>query len=98
FQAEDGIRDFHVTGVQTCALPIWSRTPTRQPGPTVWAEVEGRVRMTRWERRAALLVGVLGLGVAAVGCGAPERQAGTMLGPEGTVEADTESGPAATTP
>src|SRR5690606_39434997 len=26
FQAEDGIRDFHVTGVQTCALPI-SREP-----------------------------------------------------------------------
>src|SRR5690606_28269855 len=25
FQAEDGIRDFHVTGVQTCALPISSR-------------------------------------------------------------------------
>src|SRR5690606_39492415 len=24
FQAEDGIRDFHVTGVQTCALPIWA--------------------------------------------------------------------------
>src|SRR5207302_4124585 len=24
---EDGIRDFHVTGVQTCALPIW---PSRQ--------------------------------------------------------------------
>src|SRR5690606_39744071 len=23
FQAEDGIRVFHVTGVQTCALPIW---------------------------------------------------------------------------
>src|SRR5690606_6249270 len=23
--AEDGIRDFHVTGVQTCALPIWAR-------------------------------------------------------------------------
>src|SRR5690606_39616122 len=27
FQAEDGIRDFHVTGVQTCALPI-SETDT----------------------------------------------------------------------
>src|SRR5690606_39311386 len=26
FQAEDGIRDFHVTGVQTCALPILART------------------------------------------------------------------------
>src|SRR5207253_8412008 len=23
FEAEDGIRDGHVTGVQTCALPIW---------------------------------------------------------------------------
>src|SRR5690606_40047157 len=26
FQAEDGIRDFHVTGVQTCALPISEET------------------------------------------------------------------------
>src|SRR5690606_30903459 len=26
FQAEDGIRDFHVTGDQTCALPISSST------------------------------------------------------------------------
>src|SRR2546430_10787061 len=24
FQAEDGIRDLTVTGVQTCALPIWA--------------------------------------------------------------------------
>src|SRR5438876_10060497 len=28
FQAEDGIRDGRVTGVQTCALPIWEF-----PGP-----------------------------------------------------------------
>src|SRR5690606_40015789 len=28
--AEDGIRDFHVTGVQTCALPISIR-PIRAP-------------------------------------------------------------------
>src|ERR1022692_1276402 len=27
FQAEDGIRDYKVTGVQTCALPIWDRPP-----------------------------------------------------------------------
>src|SRR5437870_6585457 len=26
FQAEDGIRDGHVTGVQTCALPIYRLT------------------------------------------------------------------------
>src|SRR5258707_4836362 len=25
FQAEDGIRDIGVTGVQTCALPIWQQ-------------------------------------------------------------------------
>ena len=29
FQAEDGIRDHCVTGVQTCALPIWEGNPTR---------------------------------------------------------------------
>src|SRR5690606_40519974 len=29
FQAEDGILDFHVTGVQTCALPICSRRSSR---------------------------------------------------------------------
>src|SRR5690606_40872626 len=28
FQAEAGIRDFHVTGVQTCALPISSTSYT----------------------------------------------------------------------
>src|SRR5256714_3187041 len=41
FQAEDGIRDKLVTGVQTCALPIWARgrpprgrrrPPGRRPG------------------------------------------------------------------
>src|SRR5687767_15585941 len=33
FQAEDGIRDKLVTGVQTCALPISSYQP--EPGPKV---------------------------------------------------------------
>src|SRR5439155_3680663 len=28
FQAEDGIRDGHVTGVQTCALPISGKSTT----------------------------------------------------------------------
>src|ERR1022692_1663876 len=31
FQAEDGIRDYKVTGVQTCALPIY------WPGGSTWA-------------------------------------------------------------
>src|SRR5690606_40470689 len=34
FQAEDGIRDFHVTGVQTCALPIYGEhDQTREDPP-----------------------------------------------------------------
>src|SRR5256885_7840183 len=34
FQAEDGIRDYKVTGVQTCALPI-SYAPTATARPSV---------------------------------------------------------------
>src|SRR5690606_39826219 len=32
FQAEDGTRDFHVTGVQTCALPIYDAEADRYVG------------------------------------------------------------------
>src|SRR6266403_5647376 len=54
FQAEDGIRDLYVTGVQTCALPIFSCTPQSElsravdiaieplPGPEI---VAGSTRM-----------------------------------------------------
>src|SRR5437762_10823343 len=31
FQAEDGIRDTSVTGVQTCALPIYRRSTISHP-------------------------------------------------------------------
>src|SRR5256885_13611699 len=30
FQAEDGIRDYKVTGVQTCALPIFAARASRR--------------------------------------------------------------------
>src|SRR5256885_12135696 len=37
FQAEDGIRDYKVTGVQTCALPISNPTlSARQPWAIHW--------------------------------------------------------------
>src|SRR6185369_1282212 len=42
FQAEDGIRDSSVTGVQTCALPIWGRLLL--PAGDVLVEL-GRVRL-----------------------------------------------------
>src|SRR2546430_9613300 len=43
FQAEDGIRDLTVTGVQTCALPIFpcARCPCRGPWESTPAEAAG---------------------------------------------------------
>src|SRR5699024_7711617 len=38
FQAEDGIRDRNVTGVQTCALPIFADPDTLEQTPTPSAE------------------------------------------------------------
>src|SRR5699024_3160911 len=45
FQAEDGIRDRNVTGVQTCALPIWvsGRFPGARSVDELWGVLsEGR--------------------------------------------------------
>src|SRR2546429_7355253 len=39
FQAEDGIRDVAVTGVQTCALPICDHILNSRSGPSVSCEV-----------------------------------------------------------
>src|SRR5437773_9876862 len=49
FQAEDGIRDRDVTGVQTCALPIFIESPTPFGEDSI---------MTRFV--AAMVVGALG--------------------------------------
>src|SRR6266850_6845483 len=53
FQAEDGIRDYKVTGVQTCALPICP--PGWVDGP--WGDVipgEGLVRVGQHRGQDAL--------------------------------------------
>src|SRR4051794_41734304 len=51
FQAEDGIRDGRVTGVQTCALPIWlsgvPRRGKRASGTPLRASGGGRPRRGR---------------------------------------------------
>src|SRR5690606_40266652 len=47
FQAEDGIRDFHVTGVQTCALPISRNSSiTTRSHATAWARASSRSAVT----------------------------------------------------
>src|SRR2546426_2146049 len=38
FQAEDGIRDYKVTGVQTCALPIYIPTPRSEIAAAVYQQ------------------------------------------------------------
>src|SRR5690606_40786913 len=52
FQAEDGIRDFHVTGVQTCALPISqayrslrNSSPTPRPSTPGQSTYHGYVKI-----------------------------------------------------
>src|SRR5690606_40635354 len=47
-QAEDGIRYFHVTGVQTCALPI---SFVRQQGSDQIAIQFLQVLLNRWNKR-----------------------------------------------
>src|SRR6266513_3179744 len=51
FQAEDGIRDRNVTGVQTCALPIWSRVASK------WAWAPTRARYTFSSRSTSSKIG-----------------------------------------
>src|SRR5690349_23927267 len=40
FQAEDGIRDLYVIGVQTCALPIYQWTETQEAAQTLGVRLE----------------------------------------------------------
>src|SRR6266487_4793325 len=96
FQAEDGIRAGRVTGVQTCALPIWAVRRTEctldEYGPgTFPAYKAAEIVSVRAETLATLLQGALPHQEAARL--AEMFQSGTPLDPpdDGTPE---ESGPA----
>src|SRR6266446_9004029 len=58
FQAEDGIRDYKVTGVQTCALPIlWNSNSLLG---ILWGFLFfNELRQADWRRRAGVLGGAL---------------------------------------
>src|SRR5690606_39771704 len=68
FQAEDGIRDFHVTGVQTCALPIYVglvRTVNEdaclaRPDLGIWAIADGMGGHDCGDYASNLIIGELG--------------------------------------
>src|SRR2546422_6310741 len=66
FQAEDGIRDVAVTGVQTCALPIWVLRLEQPLGEIVPHDQDGaaRPRFLRRERAPLLDLDVADLEVA----------------------------------
>src|SRR5439155_6200937 len=68
FQAEDGIRDGHVTGVQTYALPIFidatgpvERMLGRSPGDLAGSTLAGLVFPQEWPGVEALLAEAIDL-------------------------------------
>src|SRR5690348_6926951 len=54
FQAEDGIRDGRVTGVQTCALPIWGVRRARRS----WGEELPEIAQQLTSEARELFLGV----------------------------------------
>src|SRR5699024_11405433 len=48
FQAEDGIRDRNVTGVQTCALPIFQQAPVATVGCVLLTGITARFAIPLW--------------------------------------------------
>src|SRR5256886_7151586 len=65
FQAEDGIRDLTVTGVQTCALPILTTTGTPTPSLTESGTLPSGVTFKDNGNGTATLSGTPAAGTAA---------------------------------
>src|SRR2546430_17684347 len=84
FQAEDGIRDLTVTGVQTCALPIFTRARARSDQATTLRPPSGRYTLFR--PPPALIPAPLASTTAAAAAGAaggPARSEERRVGNEG---------------
>src|SRR5215208_5779162 len=73
FQAEDGIRDGHVTGVQTCALPISADRSMPfvcvQPAVTSWSRRSEDLTHDKTDEKDAVLIARL---TAQLRCYVPE--------------------------
>src|ERR1039457_1005245 len=71
-QAEDGIRDYKVTGVQTCALPIWvdhRQALALAEAEVLLAERDRRVHQTGAILRRDKVGGQDGVSLGTVGVG-----------------------------
>src|SRR3712207_7381354 len=77
FQAEDGIRDIGVTGVQTCALPIWARAVMSyglgSPERTTRLFEESAALFRQAGDKSGLAQALAGVGVGALMQGELER-------------------------
>src|SRR5271169_6163574 len=73
FQAEDGIRSATVTGVQTCALPIWKIGNAALSGQLcVFMRSNVRTRQCRSPSRASKMSGKVESSLGALSSGAGE--------------------------
>src|SRR6267154_1822315 len=88
FQAEDGIRDGRVTGVQTCALPILSPTFRRIRGSSTAGSQRptqpGSGKRMKARRTLAMFGPLLALCAAAMAAG-PEVISRDVRSPEGPI-------------
>src|SRR5207247_7871332 len=83
FQAEDGIRDPLVTGVQTCALPIWKRPVQSAAKPAAAAPIttwfspttETSARVSAPGRSAVISLHLPGLSLATGAAAGVRREA-----------------------
>src|SRR5690606_233105 len=62
FHAEDGIRDFHVTGVQTCALPIFAVAAGAGGHAGTWSPFALIAEIRQFFDKTLLLAGCLNHG------------------------------------
>src|SRR5690606_40051855 len=94
FQAEDGIRDFHVTGVQTCALPIFRVRPRKSARAyaSVWTEAGSPLLVHTLAQRDRLRehFGDSVLVEAAMRYGNPSRSEERRVGKEGSARGSTQ--------
>src|SRR5207245_4582359 len=70
FQAEDGIRDATVTGVQTCALPIWELL---EEAESLSKALQQKFAATAWAMGVSLGQIVTLLAIVLPACHVPSR-------------------------